>query len=156
MDVERAAALVLLRDARGLQVVVEDFEQVARDVEGRSISRQARRDRLPAARGLRPVDVEPLDESTPKVPRQVGPEDDPVALSVLLARRVELDVRDRASSLTCETHTLANSPRLSPVRTSTLYMRARSRPIASSCSRTSPRLLSVRGGVAALGPQTRP
>src|SRR5262245_12501657 len=96
MHVKRPAPVVSLLDLGGFQVAVEDLEQVARDVEQRGIGGQTRRDRLAPSKSFFLESSALVGKPVLQVFRQVGPDDDPIALPVLLVLGVELDMGGRA------------------------------------------------------------
>jgi hypothetical protein len=96
MHVERAASVIALGDAGGLQVPVEDPHQRPWHVEDPGIGGQTGRDRREQPEpGISLERGEPLNEPGPEVVRQIGPDRHGVAFPGLLVGRVEVDVRNR-------------------------------------------------------------
>jgi hypothetical protein len=90
VDVDRSPAVVPLRDARRLQVPVEDQPQPGRDCEHLCVTRQMKRDRLTYRPGLPLHPGQCLVEPAAEVGGEVISDRECIPLPALLVSRVEV------------------------------------------------------------------
>jgi hypothetical protein len=94
VNVKGPAPVVALRDARHLQVTIQDHYQPVRHVEQGSVRREPRRNRLPVGSGFALEPSQLVDEPGPQVGGEVVSESNLGAFPVLLVGGVENSVRD--------------------------------------------------------------